>query len=151
MRELLLWSRAGVNPAGKPWYKETGQGTAQTLMVADQLKAYTLSDRSTFLAFKDKIQLVILNEDDPLYLNLYRAILVNPKKFPNAHYNESLLFIAFLVSPEGQQLIGTYTKGGAKLFNICFGNLTKLGIYDPYEYDIESGQVRFYKEFLTKL
>ena len=150
LRELLLWSQAGVKPAGKSWYKETGQGMAQTLMVADQLGAYTLSDRSTYLAFKDKIHLVILNEGDPLYLNLYRAILVNPKKFPNVHYNESLLFVSFLVSPEGQEIIGTYTKGGAKLFNICFGNLTKLGIYDPYEYDEEAGQVRFYRELLSR-
>jgi tungstate transport system substrate-binding protein len=150
LRELLLWSQAGVKPAGKPWYKETGQGMAQTLMVADQLGAYTLCDRSTFLAFKDKIHLAILNEGDPLYLNLYRAIPVNPKRLPNVHYNESLLFVSFLVSPEGQRVIGTYAKNGAKMFNVCFGNLTRLGIYDPYEYDEESGQVKFYRELLAR-
>ncbi|MGC9107770.1 MAG: substrate-binding domain-containing protein [Infirmifilum sp.] len=150
LRELQLWSMAGVDPKGKPWYKETGQGMSQTLMVADQLNGYTLSDRSTYLAFKDKIHLVILNEGDPLYLNIYRAIPVNPKKFPHIHYNESLLFVTFIVTPEGQNLIGTNVKGGAKLFNVCFGNLTKLVIYDPYEYDQMSGQVVFYQSLIGK-
>ena len=150
LRELEIWSLTGLDPKGKPWYKETGQGMAQTLMVADQLNAYTLSDRSTFLAFKDKIHLVILNEGDPKYLNLYRAILLNPQKYPHVHYNESLLYVTFLVSPEGQNLIGTYTKGGAKLFNVCFGNLTNLGVYDPYEYDAISGQVVFYRSLIGK-
>ena len=150
LRELSLWAMAGVDPSGKSWYKEAGQGMSQTLMIADQLRAYTLCDRSTFLVFKDKVNLVILSEGDPLYLNLYRAIPVNPKKFPNVHYNESLLFVSFLVSHEGQKIIGTYTKDGAKLFNVCFGNLTSLGVYDPYEYDEESGQVRFYRELLSR-
>lgn len=146
LRELSIWNQAGLKPQGQAWYKETGQGMSQTLMVADQLNAYTLSDRSTYLAFKDKIHLVILHQGDPLYLNLYRAIPVNPEKFPHVHYNESLLFVKFLVSPEGQYLIGTYQRGGAKLFNVCFGNLTKLGIYDPYEEE----QVKFYKSLLSQ-
>jgi len=147
LRELRLWEQAGVNATGRPWYKETGQGMAQTLMVTDQLRnAYTLSDRSTYLAFKDKLSLAVLFQGDPALLNIYRATLVNSTRFPWVHYDAAYKFVKFLISPRGQALIGSYTKGGAKLFNTCFGNVSKLGIVDPYEEE----QIAWWREQLQK-
>ncbi len=147
LKELRIWAKAGIDPRGQPWYKETGQGMAQTLMVADQLgNAYTLSDRSTYLAFKHRLSLVILFEGDPELLNIYRAMLVNNTRFPWVRYDAAYKFVKFLVSPEGQAIIGNYTKGGVRLFKACFGNVTKLGINDPYE----EQQIAWWKEQLRK-
>jgi len=147
LRELRLWSQAGVNATGRPWYWETGQGMAQTLMVTDQLRnAYTLSDGSTYLVFRDKLSLTVLFQGDPQLVNTYRAILVNSTRFPWVHHDAAYKFVKFLVSPRGQALIGSYTKGGAKLFNPCFGNTSRLGVADPYEEE----QVAWWMEQLQR-
>ncbi|QOJ79098.1 extracellular solute-binding protein [Infirmifilum lucidum] len=147
LKELRIWKKAGVDVAGQPWYKETGQGMSQTLMVADQLKnAYTLSDRSTYTAFKDKLSLKVVFEGDPELLNIYRATLVNKTRFPWVNYDAAYKFVKFIVSPKGQALIGNYSKGGAKLFVACFGNLAKLGVNDPYE----EQQVAWWREQLQE-
>lgn len=133
LKELSIWNATGLNPSGMSWYREVGQGMSQTLMVADGLNAYTLSDRSTYMAFKDKLNLKLLFEGDPSLLNIYRVIIVNPSKFPWVHYDEACLYVKFLISSEGQSLIENYSRGGVKLFHACFGRLKELGINDPYE------------------
>jgi len=133
LRELRIWDEAGVNPRGRPWYRETGQGMSQTLVVADQLRAYTLVDAGTFAKFKERVGLRVLFRGDTRLLNVYRAILVNPERFPWVNHQLAFEFVRFLVSPEGQRIIAEYEVGGVKLFQACFGGLSELGVHDPYE------------------
>jgi tungstate transport system substrate-binding protein len=108
-KELAIWKRAAIQPDGD-WYIETGQGMGGTLRVAEQKQAYTLADRGTYLASKDSLSLVVLVEGDKLLLNQYGVIAVNPKKFPQVKYTLAQKFIEFLVSDEGQTLIGEFGK-----------------------------------------
>lgn len=116
IKELDIWDDAGVNPKGKGWYFETGSKMGDTLLVANQKKAYTLSDRGTFLNFESKVELKVLSQGDPLLKNQYSVIAVNPEKFPNAKYREAMDFIAFVTSREGQRIIADYKKHGVNLF-----------------------------------
>lgn len=133
MRELSLWYRAGLNPAGKAWYRETGQGMAQTLLVADQLGAYTLCDSATFLSFRGRVSLEVLFKGDPELKNFYRVILVNPEKFPWVNYEAAREFVKFIVSQKGQRMISEYRKGGVQLFEGCFGARSVLEAGGVYE------------------
>jgi tungstate transport system substrate-binding protein len=110
--ELSLWQKDGIDPKGQPWYVESGTGMGQTLTIADQRQAYTLSDRATWLAFKSKIQLPILAEKDPVLLNVYHVMPVNPDKFPSVSINVSggKAFADFLVAPDTQNVIGEFGR-----------------------------------------
>jgi tungstate transport system substrate-binding protein len=110
--ELSLWQRAGITPRGQPWYIESGTGMGPTLTIADQKQAYTISDRATLLAFTGKIQLPILVERDPVLLNVYHVMPVNPDKFPNVKINATggKAFADFMVAPETQKVIGDFGK-----------------------------------------
>src|SRR6266568_6943437 len=81
--ELGLWQKVNITPRGQPWYIESGTGMGQTLTIADQRQAYTISDRATWLSFSGRIQLPILVERDPVLLNVYHVLPVNPGKFPD--------------------------------------------------------------------
>jgi len=116
IKELDIWDDAGINPKGKGWYFETGAKMGDTLLTANQKKAYTLSDMGTFLNYESKINLKILFKGDPILRNNYSVIAVNPEKFPEAKYREAMDFIAFVTSPEGQRLIAEYRKHGVNLF-----------------------------------
>jgi tungstate transport system substrate-binding protein len=116
IKELDIWDDAGINPKGKGWYFETGAKMGDTLLTANQKKAYTLSDMGTFLNYESKINLKILFKGDPILRNNYSVIAVNPDKFPNVKYREAMDFIAFVTSPEGQRLIADYKKHGICLF-----------------------------------
>ncbi|MFH1702256.1 MAG: substrate-binding domain-containing protein [Nitrospirota bacterium] len=116
IKELDIWDDAGINPKGKGWYFETGAKMGDTLLTANQKKAYTLSDMGTFLNYESKITLKILFKGDPILRNNYSVIAVNPEKFPEAKYREAMDFIAFVTSPEGQRLIAEYRKHGINLF-----------------------------------
>lgn len=133
LRELGIWSALGLNVTGKIWYIESGQGMGQTLIMANEKRAYTLSDRATFLSMKNLLSLKIVFEGDPILINLYRIIPVNPEKFSSAQYKIVEKFVMFIVSEEGQNIIGNYTKNGFRLFNPAFGKLKELGINDYYE------------------
>jgi tungstate transport system substrate-binding protein len=89
-----------------------------TLLVAEQRQTYTLTDRGTYLAFKDKLSLVPLVEGDPELRNIYHAYAVNPGKHPTAHLSEATRFVRFLVEPKTQQWIGEFgrEKFGQPLF-----------------------------------
>jgi tungstate transport system substrate-binding protein len=118
-KELALWKAAGVVPGSIERREETGQGMGATLLVAEQRQTYTLTDRATYLAFKDKLTLVPLVEGGPALRNIYSAYAVNPGKNPAAKRAEALRFVRYLTEPEVQAWIGTYgtEKWGEPLFH----------------------------------
>jgi tungstate transport system substrate-binding protein len=116
IKELDLWDDAGINPKGKGWYYETGDKMGDTLLIANQKKAYTLTDMGTFLNYQKKIDLSVLLQGDPALKNRYSVIAVNPGRFPAVRYREAMDFIAFVTSPEGQSVIAKYIKHGTRLF-----------------------------------
>ena len=116
--ELTLWKRAGVDPAGQPWYASTGQGMGETARIAVERQAYTLIDRGTYLAMGAQIGLPILCEGGPSLQNPYHVIVVSPAKHPRVHAQAARRLADWLVSPETQRRIGDYgrSKYGRPLF-----------------------------------
>ncbi|MBF0487504.1 MAG: substrate-binding domain-containing protein [Nitrospirae bacterium] len=116
-KELAIWKEAGIDPKGKGWYLEAGQGMERTQRIADEHKAYTLTDRGTWLAQKDKLDLQILLEGDPILFNQYGVMAVNPEKYKHAKYKEAMEFINWLTSKEGQDaIVGYKDNNGNSLF-----------------------------------
>lgn len=115
--ELSLWASAEITPEGD-WYINTGQGMGDTLRIASEKYAYTLTDRATYLALKDTLDLAILFEGDKVLLNIYHVITVNPDKWPNMNYEGAKAFADWLVTKEVQDLIGNFgvDKFGQPLF-----------------------------------
>ncbi len=104
-QELKLWKAAGIPFEGQTWYQQTGQGMGQTLAIATEKKAYTLSDRGTYLALRKKLGLPILHEGDPALRNVYHVIEVNPARFPKANAAGARAFADFMVSKPVQARI----------------------------------------------
>jgi tungstate transport system substrate-binding protein len=102
--EISLWGKTGIEPVGD-WYIQTGQGMGDTLRVASEKFAYTLTDRATYLALKDTLELEILLEGDSALLNIYHVIVVNPDKWPKTNVAGAQAFAQFLVSSEIQEFI----------------------------------------------
>jgi tungstate transport system substrate-binding protein len=117
IKELDLWDDAGINPKGKGWYYETGDKMGDTLLIANQKKAYTLTDIGTYLNYEKKIDLSVLLQGDPALKNRYSVIAVNPDRFPAVRYREAMDFIAFVTSPEGQSVIAKYIRHGTRLYS----------------------------------
>jgi tungstate transport system substrate-binding protein len=117
-KEKGIWKAAEINPAGQKWYQETGLGMGQTLNVASEKKGYTLADRGTWLSMQKNLALPILMEGDPLLLNVYHVIQVNPAKWPKVNAEGAKAFSGFMVSPETQGIIKTFgvVKYGGPLF-----------------------------------
>jgi tungstate transport system substrate-binding protein len=118
-KEVALWKAAGVAPASIARREETGQGMGATLLVAEQRQTYTLTDRATYLAFKDRLTLVPLVEGDPALRNVYSAYVVNPGKHPAARRSEALRFVRYLTEPKVQKWIGRFgmEQWGEPLFH----------------------------------
>jgi tungstate transport system substrate-binding protein len=118
VKELALWKSAGLEPAGKDWYLETGQGQGATLSITSEKGGYALTDRGTFLAYKSNVDLEILVEGDPGLLNVYHVITVNPEKFPSVNLEGAKAFANFITSDEGQKVIADFgvDKFGQPLF-----------------------------------
>jgi tungstate transport system substrate-binding protein len=116
--ELALWKQAGIDIAADkgPWYKEIGQGMGAALNMASASNAYVLSDRGTWLAFKNRGDLAIVVEGDKRLFNQYGVMLVNPAKHPTVKKELGQQFIDWLVSPEGQRAIVGYKINGQQLF-----------------------------------
>jgi tungstate transport system substrate-binding protein len=114
-KELNLWKEAKIKPHGK-WYREAGQGMGKVLQMSDELKAYTISDRGTWIAYRDKSGLKVLYQGDPVLFNPYGIIAVNPKKYPDTNYAGAQALIAWITSDKGQNLIKNYTIAGTQLF-----------------------------------
>jgi tungstate transport system substrate-binding protein len=117
--ELALWNKdAGIDIEKDkgPWYKSIGQGMGAALNTAAASNAYVLSDRGTWISFKNKGDLAIVVEGDKRLFNQYGVILVNPAKHPNVKKELGQQFIDWLVSPEGQKAIANYKIDGQQLF-----------------------------------
>ena len=118
-KELAIWKKTAVEPKGQKWYLEVGQGMEKTQRIADEKRAYTLTDRGTLLATKDKdkLQMDIVLEGDPILFNQYGVMAVNPEKHKHAKYKESMEFINWLISKEGQEAIASFKdQQGNQLF-----------------------------------
>ena len=117
-KEKGLWKAAGIVPEGQKWYQQTGLGMGQTLNVAAEKKGYTLADRGTYLALKKNLGLDILIEGEPLLLNIYHVIEVNPAKWPKVNAPGAKAFAAFMVSKKVQEIISKFgvDKYGSPLF-----------------------------------
>jgi tungstate transport system substrate-binding protein len=113
--ELRLWKLAGIEPRGA-WYRATGSGMGPTLNTASGMNAYALTDRGTWLSFRNRGELAILVEGDKRLFNQYGVMLVNPQKHPHVKADMGRAFIAWLVSPEGQNAIAAYRINGEQLF-----------------------------------
>ena len=116
--ELRLWKASGIDIEKKkgPWYKAIGQGMGATLNTAAASNAYTLTDRATWIHFKNKQNLVIEVEGDKRLFNQYGVFLVNPKRCPHVKVDLGQAFIDYLISPEGQNVIKGYKVDGQELF-----------------------------------
>ena len=115
--ERRLWKQAGIEPQGG-WYLQSGQGMGQTLGIASEKLAYTLTDRGTYLALKKRVTLDILVERDGPLLNIYSVMEVNPAQFPKVNAAGGKAFADFMVSAEAQAVIKTFglEKYGQPLF-----------------------------------
>jgi tungstate transport system substrate-binding protein len=124
--ELSLWQAAGIDvkKASGSWYRETGSGMGATLNTASGLDGYTISDRGTWISFKNKGRLAIVVEGDPRLFNQYGVILVNPAKHAHVKAREGQMFIDWLISDRGQQAIADFRMDGQQLF---FPNAKKGG------------------------
>jgi tungstate transport system substrate-binding protein len=118
-REQLLWKRTGIAPPTRDgWYVESGQGMGATLQLADEKRAYTLTDRATYLAWRDKLQLVPMVEGDSLLYNVYHVLELNPKNAGRVNLAGGRALADFFVAPETQALIAEFGKArfGQSLF-----------------------------------
>jgi tungstate transport system substrate-binding protein len=129
--ELALWQQADLDPAAsKPaWYREIGQGMGAALNTANAMNAYVLSDRGTWISFKNKGDLAIAVAGDQRLFNQYGVILVNPEKHPNVKKAPGQTFIDWILSAEGQNTIRSYKIEGQQLFfpNAGAGQMQKAG------------------------
>jgi len=116
--EKRLWKDVGITPKGQAWFVTSGQGMGFTLTLADQKRAYTISDRGTYLAHRKTLDAVILVEGDRRLLNVYHVMPVNPAKFPKVNAEGGKAFARFLVAPATQKVIGSFGKDkyGQSLF-----------------------------------
>lgn len=106
-REKQLWGSAGLIPRGR-WYVQSGQGMGATLSIASEKRAYTLSDRATYLALRKRLDLVILLDGDPPLLNVYHVMETNPVYYPGVNAAGARAFADFLVSGAGQAAIAAF-------------------------------------------
>ena len=114
-KEMELWQSAKLSPAGT-WYLSVGQSMGAVLQIANEKLAYTLTDRGTYLAFMDKIELQILYEQDPALFNRYHIILVNPQRHAHTRIKSARKYSAFIRSEIGQNLIRDFRINGEPLF-----------------------------------
>ncbi len=114
-KELSLWHAAGKNSFGN-WYMAVGQGMGAVIQIANDKQAYTLSDRGTYLAHKDKISLIPLFEGDPELFNPYHVIIVNPVKHPHVKIELAQKYVDFIRGETGQKIIKEFKKAGEILF-----------------------------------
>lgn len=120
--ELKLWKLAAIAPRaageGGGWYLDAGQGMAATLQMADEKRAYTITDRATYLAWRDRVQLVPLAEGDPVLYNVYHVMEVNPRNAPRVNAPGARALADWFVAPATQRLIGAFgtSRFGQSLF-----------------------------------
>jgi tungstate transport system substrate-binding protein len=118
LAELDLWEAAGIDidKVKGPWYRDTGQGMGPALNTASSMNAYILTDRGTWLSFKNRGDLTILVEGDERLFNQYGVMLVNPNKHPSVKKELGQMFVDWVISSEGQKAISDYKVNRAQLF-----------------------------------
>ncbi|MCK5871610.1 MAG: substrate-binding domain-containing protein [Methylococcales bacterium] len=114
-KEKSLWELTQKKPQGR-WYVSVGQGMGAVLKIADEKQAYTLTDRGTYIAYKDKLALEIVFESDKNLFNPYHIMAVNPTRYPSVNYTLAKQYIGFIISKDGQKIIANYQKKGQQLF-----------------------------------
>lgn len=114
-KEKNIWLSANVIPEGK-WYREVGQGMGKVIQIANELGAYTLTDRGTWLGYRDKVEMRILYQGDAQLFNPYGIIAVNPANYPDINQHGANALIDWMTSKKGQKLIGQYKKFNQVLF-----------------------------------
>jgi tungstate transport system substrate-binding protein len=114
--EKRYWGEAGRTPEGNSRYRSAGRGMGEVLLMAAELQSYTLTDRATFYAMRDKIDLELLVEGDSRLFNPYGVIAVNPQKYPGVNFAGATRFIDWLTSDAGQQAIADFRVGSRQLF-----------------------------------
>lgn len=119
IRERALWRHAGIDPrtASGTWYREAGSGMGTTLNVAVGMGAYTLTDRATWVGFRNKGDFRVLVSGDRRLFNPYGVILVNPARHSHVNADGGRAFIAWLTGPEGQTAISSFRVDGVQLFH----------------------------------
>ncbi len=115
-KERALWQAAGIQPSGA-WYREAGQGMGKVLQMANELDAYTLTDRGTWLAYRSQSVLQPLVSGDETLHNPYSLIAVNPKRYPDINHRGAVALIDWLTGQDGQQQIANFRLGGEQLFH----------------------------------
>ena len=110
LRELELWRRAGVPAPAGTWYMESGQGMGQTLQMAEEKRAYLLTDIATYLAWRDRVSLVPLVQSDPALYNVYHVLELNAKNAPRINVEGGRALADFFVAPATQKLIGEFGR-----------------------------------------
>lgn len=115
IKEQAIWEAAGIEPTGAH-YLSIGQGMGAALQISDNKKAYTLSDRGTYIAYRARLDLVILHQGDPRLVNPYHVIAVNPERHPHINYQLARRYIDFIAGPQGQTLIAGFRTKGQQLF-----------------------------------
>ena len=117
--ELALWRAAGLDPRADSgaWYREAGSGMGATLNNANRMRAYTLVDRGTWLAFRNRSELELLVAGDARLRNPYGAIVVSPERHPHVKAELAQRFVDWLVSPTGQAAIAAFRVHGEPLFH----------------------------------
>lgn len=119
LMENSFWKIAGIKPTEinqTHWYFSAGQGMGEVLMMSGEMRAYTLTDRGTYISYRDRVSLPILVEGDARMFNPYGIIAVNPKKYPDVNYKGATALINWITSKEGQQLIASFKVNGEQLF-----------------------------------
>ncbi len=109
-KELAVWKISKHSPAKEPWYQETGQGMGATLIMASEKKAYTLTDRGTYLSLRANLNLKVLSQGDPLLLNTYHVMAVNSEKFNKVNAVGAKAFVEFMIDSNTQEIIGNFGK-----------------------------------------
>jgi tungstate transport system substrate-binding protein len=119
-KERAIWSQSGVSPSGA-WYREAGQGMGKVLQMADELGAYTLTDRGTWIAYRDKSRLKVAYQGHEELFNPYAIIEVSSQRYPDLNHAGARALIEWIRGLDGQEAIAAYRKGGEQLFTPSAG------------------------------
>jgi len=119
MKEISIWAKTNIklSTKGQKWYLEVGQGMAKTLRIANEKRAYTITDRATWYSLKDELDMKIVFQGDPILFNQYGIMVVNNKKHKHVKYKEAMKFIDWIISKDGQKAISSFKDNyGNQLF-----------------------------------
>ena len=119
--EMRLWESSSIDPEGQGWYLSIGQGMGDALNMANEQLGYAMTDRGTYVAMKNNLDLVIVLGGDPVLFNQYGVMAVNPDLHPHVKYDYAMIYIEFIMSDEGQNLINSYQVNGETLFFPGYG------------------------------